>query len=274
MIDQLQKTFKDSYTKQLIDGVKSGRTICAYEYGNFDLDPSYITHISGLYTPVGLQERMMELSQDREKHGVEAAIILFKAYKKLSPLIASSESFWAYLCHTELNDFVRLDWPWEKARNKQSYILSHYFFGKDFTRNALASLWWSVYQTYDEDRIKIGHDPYELTRVFFRNYSFRTTWIKTLFRIPNALKGILEYLLIHPEVVDNHFENRIRFICKYFNMLGATKQLSFLSKEYFMMELERLHPVVLSIRDRNDVQNKEAAAIVQVALEEDDEIDD
>lgn len=271
MIDKLQKTFKDTYTKQLIDGVKSGRTVSCYENGEFELDESKITYISGIYTPVGLQEKMIAATKGKERHGVDAAIELFKAYKGLSPLIASSESFWAYLCHTELNNFVKLDWPLESAKNKQNFVLTHYFFSKGPIENSLASLWWSVYQTYDEEREKNGKDPYELTRVFFKNYSFRVKWITVLFRISNALKGILEYLLVHPEVMESHFENRIRFICKYFNMLGASKQLSALSKEYFMGEMEKLHPIILSIHGRGDVQNKEAAAIIQAVFDEDNE---
>lgn len=42
MIDQLQKTFKDTYTKQLIDGVKSGRTLESYATGNFEIDESQL----------------------------------------------------------------------------------------------------------------------------------------------------------------------------------------------------------------------------------------
>lgn len=274
MIDTLQKTFKDTYTKQLIDGVKSGRTVSFYENGDFELDESKMTHIAGVYTPIGLQDRMIAAAKGKDRHGVDAAIELFKAYKGISPLIASSESFWAYLCHTELNEFVRMDWLWETAKNKQSFILHHYFFGKEYSRNALASLWWGVYQTYDEEREKNGQDPYELTRIFFKNYSFRVTWITILFRIKNALHGILEYLLAHPEVMQSHFENRIRLVCKYFNMIGASKQLSALPKSYFISEMERLHPAIIQIQVRDDVQNKEISAILQSALDEEIDADE
>lgn len=271
MNDQLQKTFKDTYTKHLIDGVKSGRTISQYENGEFELDESKFSYIAGVYTPFGLAQKMIDAAQNKDKHGADAAIELFKAYKNLSPLIACSESFWAYLCHTELNEFVRLDWPWESAKNPQNFILDHYFVRKDLMRNALASLWWCVYQTYDSEREKKGEDPYALTRVFFKNYSFRVSWMTILFRIPNALKGILEYLLIHPEVMQMAFENRIRFVCKYFNMLGATKLLSILPTEFFIEEMEKLHSVIISIKGRDDVQNKEAAAIIQASYLDDTE---
>lgn len=272
MTDQLQKTFKDAYTKQLIDGVKTGRTLPQYQTGDFELDETRFTHIAGIYTPEGLAQKMIAVSIGKDKHCVEAAILLFEAYRNLSPLIASSESFWAYLCHTELKDFVRFDWPFEAAKNQKNYVLNHYFFGIDYGRNALASLWWSVYLTYDQDRKDNGKDPYELTRIFFKNYSFRVIWLKVILRIHNALHGILEYLLAHPEVMESNFENRILFISKYFNMLGATKQLSILPKSYFVNELEQMHSTILAIRGRGDVSNKSAMAILDAAQK--DNLDD
>lgn len=263
MIDQLQKTFKESQTKQLIDGVKSGRTIKNYINGEFDIDETALCVISGLYTPEGLKDRMLEAARRDKRHGSEAAIELFKAYKNLTPLIASNESFWAYLCHTELKEFVQFDWPIENAKNTQSYILDHYFFGMNYTRNALASLWWSVYLSYDQEREAEGADPYTLTRVFFKNYSMRVTWLTVILRIHNALHGILEFMYQHPEIIENNVETRGLFISKYFNMLGATKQLSLLPKQFFMDEMEKLYPIIMSIRGRNEVTRKEAAAIIQ-----------
>lgn len=275
MIDQLQKTFKDSYTKQLIDGVKSGRRLCEYRTGKFEIDESQIRHISGVYQPTGLQQRLIAAAEkDKKKHGAEVAIELYKSYKNLSPLVASNESFWAYLCHTELKEFARLEWPWERARNEKNYALSHYFFGRDFNRNALASLWWGVYLSFDEERKSNGKNPYELTHVFFKNYSLRTTWLTVILRIHNALHGILEFFLEHPELIETSVETRGLFISKYFNMLGATKQLSSLPKQFFYDEMKKLHPIIMSIHGRNDVSNKEAAAIIQFSSEENNDDDD
>ena len=275
MIDQLQKTFKETYTKQLIDGVKSGRTLREYATGDFDIDESQIRHIAGVYTPIGLQQRLVAASiKDGRRHQISAAIELFEAYKNLPPLIASDESFWAYLCHTELKEFVRMEWPWERAKNPKNFVLDHYFFGKDYIRNALASLWWGVYLSYDQERKERGEDPYVLSRVFFQNYSLRVTWFTVILRIPNALHGILEFINLHPEVIDNFVDTRGLFISKYFNMLGATKQLSSLPKQFFMEEMEKLYPIIMSIHGRDDVSNKEAAAIIQFAVKENDYTDE
>lgn len=264
MIDKLQKTFKDSYTKQLIDGVKSGRTLPDYALDTFQIDETQLRKIAGVYTPKGLQERLLEAARkDGKLHGAEQAIILFEAYKNITPLIASDESFWAYLCHTELRKFAQHEWPWDKNKHNANYALTHYFFGKNYSRNALASLWWSVYLSYDYEREERGEDPYTLTRVFFKNFSLRTTWLTVILRIPNALHGILEYLHMHPEIIETNVETRGLFISKYFNMLGATKQLSSLPKSFFVDEMNKLYPIIMSIRGRNDVSRKEAAAIIQ-----------
>ncbi|MDO4511350.1 MAG: DUF6339 family protein [Bacteroidales bacterium] len=215
MTDTLQKTFKDSYTKQLIDGVKSGRILPNYASDTFEIDETQIRSIAGVYTPLGLQNKLFMASRkDGKLHGAEVAITLFEAYKNITPLIASDESFWAYLCHTELRNFAMHEWPWDKTKHKANYALAHYFFGKNYSRNALASLWWGVYLSYDYDREAKGEDPYTLTRVFFKNYSLRTTWLTVILRIPNALHGILEYLHIHPEIIENNVETRGLFISK------------------------------------------------------------
>lgn len=171
MIDQLQKTFKDSFVKELMDGIKSGRTIEQYATQDFEIDDSKLKYISGLYTPIGLQDRMIAALKRDKRHGAEAAIELYKAYKDLNLRIASDESFWAYLCHTELKEFVQIEWPFEKAKNPSNYVLDHYFFRMGYDRNALASLWWGVYLSYDNEREERGEDPYTLTRIFFKNYS-------------------------------------------------------------------------------------------------------
>lgn len=271
MNDQLQKTFRDNFTKQLIDGVKAEATIEQYANGSFDIPQKQLRFISGVYQPIGLQQRMIDAARGKEPHCVEAAIELFKAYKDISPLIASSESFWAYLCHTELNEFVRMDWAMDKTKNRKNHILDHYFFGNGYNRNALASLWWCVYLSYDKEREKRNEDPYTLTRILFKNYTFRVHSLMVILRIKFALHGILEYLYIHPEIMEIAFKHRARFIAKYFNMLGATKQLSALPKQFFIDELERLTPVILSIKGEKDVLNKEAAAIIQASQTDEEE---
>jgi hypothetical protein len=50
-----------------------------------------------------------------------------------------------------LFEFAKKEWPLNGVDNKKSYIIDHWFFGKyGYNRNAIASLWWSVYCSYDE----------------------------------------------------------------------------------------------------------------------------
>jgi hypothetical protein len=261
IVDNLQKTFRDNYTKRLKDNVKDGVSLDVYTNGNFDIDTNQIRFVSGVYTKPNLQDKLLNAS-----NRCESAIILFEAYKNLPLTVASQESFWVYLTHVDLYEFTKKEWPLDKAKNLPNYIIDHWFFGKHgYNRNGLASLWWSVYCSYDESR----NDPYELTRVLFLNYSFRTTWLKILLRTKNALLGILEYLRRHPEVANNSLENRGLFISKYFNALGATKQLSSLPSQFFIDELEKLTTTLLSINSRADITGKDAFAMLEI----EDEVD-
>jgi hypothetical protein len=263
IVDNLQKTFKDNYTKRLKDNVKDNVSLDLYKTGEFDIDEEQVRYVSGVYTPKGLLQKLM-----KAESRCEAAIILFEAYKDLPLTVASQESFWTYLTHVDLYEFAKKEWPLEKTRNLQSHIIDHWFFGKNgYNRNACASLWWSVFCSYDESR----EDPYELTRVLFLNYSFRVIWLKILLRTKNALLGVLEYLRRHPEVTSGSLENRGLFISKYFNALGATKQLSSLPQQFFIDELEKLTSTLLSINSRADITGKDAFAMLEVAEETEEE---
>lgn len=252
-MDKLQKTFKESYALYLKDAVKTGITLDNYRKEEFEYDLTKVKQVANLYEPKGLLEKLLATKDD-----YSAAILIYEAYKDLSPLLASTETFWVYLTHVDLYPFVQYRHPVEKAKNVQSHILDHWFFGKGYIRNTLASLWWSVYCSVDEGR----ENPYELTEVFFKNYSFRVIFLKILLRTKEGLLGILEFLKENPDVLNNNFENRGRFIAKYFNGLGGSKQLSYLKRDFFKEELYKVKDVILAITDRDDVQNRDVTAIL------------
>jgi hypothetical protein len=260
--------FKSVYMKALKDKVKAAHNLSAYNGEKFELDPNGLNSLSGIYTVPGLEKRMMSAESL-----CDAAIILFEAYRNLSPLIASKETFWAYLCHADLFKFVQQKWPLYDANGemkKPDYVIDHWFFGiHGYNRNALASLWWAVQCSYD----KTKEDPYELTRILFKNYTFRVVSLLALLRVKNAMHGILEFLGQNPEITDEYFENRGQFIAKYFNNLGASKQLSLLGKDFYIKELESLKPVILSIISRKDIHNRDVMSIIDMHMddEEDDE---
>jgi hypothetical protein len=253
-MDNLQHTFKESYALYLKDEVKANISIAKYSQKEFDFDKTKVKQIANLYEPKNLLEKLLATKND-----YEAAVILYEAYKNLSPLLASTETFWVYLTHVDLFQYVQFRHPVEKAKNVQTHILDHWFFGKGHTRNTLAQLWWGVHESVDASN---EEDPYHLTKIFFKNYSFRVIWLTVMLRTKQGLLGILDFLEANPDVTDTAFEHRGLFIAKYFNRMGGAKQLSLLPRSFFSKELEKVKDVILSILSREHVANMDASYIV------------
>ncbi|QFQ12500.1 hypothetical protein C7Y71_005440 [Pseudoprevotella muciniphila] len=243
---QLQRTFKESYKNKLRDAVKSGEAIELYSKDSFEIDNHFVKRLANVYEPdFDIGEKMLETYDDDFK----SAITLYEAYKEISPLLASSETFWVYLTHTTLFNYTQQRWPNVLRKTAtSSYILDHWFMGGNgLLRNAAASLWWSIKCTYDEER----NNRYELSEILFNNYTLRvnTFGISTIIRHKEAMIGILEYIKENPEVMLS-FENRGRFISKYFNRLGGSKNLSSLDRNYFKKICYSLHETIMSITTR------------------------
>lgn len=254
-MDKLQRTFSDSYVTNLKNDVKTGVSIEKYSADEFDIDTTKLKYVANVYTPTDLLENMMASQND-----FEAAVILYEAYKDIPLVLASNEAFWTYLCHTELFEYCKKRYPVDDAKNKTSHILDHWFFGNGYNRNTLAQLWWGVQETFDE---KCIDNPYHLTEIFFRNYSFRVIWFTKMLRTKQGLLGILDFLEENQDMMEESFEHRGFFIAKYFNRLGGTKQISFLPREFFKKELESIKGTILAIKSRNDVSNLDASQIIK-----------
>lgn len=254
-MDKLQRTFSDSYVTNLKNDVKTGVSIEKYSADEFDIDTTKLKYVANVYTPTDLLENMMASQND-----FEAAVILYEAYKDIPLVLASNEAFWTYLCHTELFEYCKKRYPVDDAKNKTSHILDHWFFGNGYNRNTLAQLWWGVQETFDE---KCIDNPYHLTEIFFRNYSFRVIWFTKMLRTKRGLLGILDFLEENQDIMEESFEHRGFFIAKYFNRLGGTKQISFLPREFFKKELESIKGTILAIKSRNDVSNLDASQIIK-----------
>ena len=254
-MDKLQRTFSDSYVTNLKNDVKTGVSIEKYSADEFDIDTTKLKYVANVYTPTDLLENMMASQND-----FEAAVILYEAYKDIPLVLASNEAFWTYLCHTELFEYCKKRYPVDDAKNKTSHILDHWFFGNGYNRNTLAQLWWGEQETFDE---KCIDNPYHLTEIFFRNYSFRVIWFTKMLRTKQGLLGILDFLEENQDIMEESFEHRGFFIAKYFNRLGGTKQISFLPREFFKKELESIKGTILAIKSRNDVSNLDASQIIK-----------
>lgn len=250
---ELQKTFKEEYLRQLKEQVKAGDALPLYGNDVFDIDPAKLESLAGVYAPQGLSDRLSGL----HNNDFEAAKVVYEAYENITPLMASYEAFWAYLTHTSMFEYAQKRWTNVKTGTATSnYVLDHWFLGSNgFMRNAAASLWWGVHNTIDQTR----QDRYELTAILFENYTLRTVTfgISTLIRHREAMIGILQFLKDNPKIRENGFEYRGRFIAKYFNRLGAVKQLAYLDREYFTAKCDSMKDKIFSITSAEQVANDE-----------------
>ena len=237
-MDTLQKTFKESYVKQLKMEIQTGESLEKYSSNEFEYDTSKLRNVAGVYHTPELLEQLLSSDND-----FDAAINLYKAFSKLPAVIAASESFWAYLAHVDLFPYVKR--RWNNALGNPTDIMTYWFFGKGYIRNALAGLWWSV----DCSKTNNLENPFELTRILFLNATFRTRVLRIMLRTRNGLRGILEFLRDNSEVTDRAFEWRCRHIAKHFNAIGTVKQLSYLDKQFFYNECLKIKPQLMEIID-------------------------
>jgi hypothetical protein len=135
-------------------------------------------------------------------------------------------------------------WPGVKnnsAKNPSKFLLDHWFISSpiqsNFLRQGLSSLWWSAYLSHDEENTE---NPYHLTEVLYRNVDFATRTLGTynLSRHKEAVIGILSFIKNNPHLFENRFEDKSRFITKYINLIGGTKPVGYMKRNYFEQSLE------------------------------------
>jgi len=246
-----QKTFKEGYANALINKVSRGEELSLYLNDTFNIDDSQTDWIGGFVQPEGLLDKMMnyvDKSQD-----FNAAITLYESYSQLRPVVASEKTFWIYLGHVNLYPYMHKRFLTDVTRllkkdpTKPSVILNRWFFPREFVRNHLAGMWWDVKCTVDENE----SDPYIYTRILFRYYDMRSMNFANykMFRNKAQVKGILKCIGEHPDIFDPHWQERIRYVTKYFNRLGATKQLIALPWEFFYHTVESLLDEIAKVTD-------------------------
>jgi hypothetical protein len=190
--------------------------------------------------------QMLQASSDFER-----GKILFENLAHLSRREASDIGLWNYLSHNELYRVVHKMWPEiENPPNKsssESYVLNHWIMTNssqsELMDYPLSGLWWSFYLTVDENR----KDRYELTRVFFKNLTFRTKSLgqSKIARHKEAVIGILEFVKENG-LDQGNFEENGNAIVPYLNLLGGVKPLGVFDRTWFKAKLNR--------KFRNDIQ--------------------
>lgn len=243
-----QKVFKKAYAEKLYEEARNGIGQERYYADKFEFDEEQTYYAARVIQPEGLAERM-PIDDD-----YAAAIELYKAYEHLTPLQASDHAFWIYLAHADLYPYVKKRFnKLDVADNKIEYITTHWFFGRELVRNALAGLWWNVYCTVDEG----AEDIFKYTRFLFSQYDLRMISFANykMFRHKEQAIGMLSFWMDHPEAVTN---KRSRYFTKHFNKLGGTKQLVCLNRDFFYKEMERILPEALnSNEDEADIEELE-----------------
>ncbi len=246
-----QKTFTDSYASSLNEKVSRGEDLQLYLNNDFVFDESQTQWIGGLVQPEALLDNMLKYSD--KSQDLQAAKTLYEGYRQLRPVVASEKPFWIYLGHVDLypymhkrflNDITRI---LQKDPTKSSAILNRWFFPREFVRNHLAGMWWDVKCTIDETDC----DPYIYTRTLFKYYDMRSINFANfkMFRNKPQVKGILKCIGEHPEIFDTYSQDRIRYVTKYFNRLGATKQLIALPWIFFYNTVESLLDEISKVTD-------------------------
>lgn len=246
----LQKVFTQDYAEQL----RTHITAVDYYGESFIYEESHVRTLMNVTHPEALGKYMEQHADD----DFECAVALYKAYKCISPILAQDERLWTYLSHCDLFSYLKKRWPIPEDASKQvTHIRDHWFKGtRGLIRSSLLGLWWAVYCTVDDSL----EDEFQLTKVLFSNYSFRTTFFGSteLFWYREGTRGILKFLVDNPDIVNHNFENRCQFITKYFNQLGGIKQLASCDENFFYKECESLRPRILAVKSREDVQNRNA----------------
>lgn len=174
----------------------------------------------------------------------EAGKILFEHLDQMSPKQASDIGFWTFHNHNTFYPYIVKRWsdlwnPDKNTTNPSNYIINHWIQSdssqQGLIKYPISGLWWSFYLTIDENR----EDKYELTKVFFKNYSLRVIQMgQTRFaRYKPATLAVLEFIKEnYPDY--KSLEEATRAIIPYVNLLGGIRPLTYFNKEWFKKKLE------------------------------------
>lgn len=239
---EYQKIFTEKYANQLQKEAKQGIGLDRYRAEKFNYDESKVLIIPTMQKPEGLLDKMDPTND------LVSAKALYEAYKNLTPLQASNRTFWIYLAHADLYEYMRKRWAFDDMKvgaEPSSFVLTHWFFDKGIMESSLASLWWLVKCSIDDQN---EENPYLYTDYLFRDMRVRTRFGKsTIFRHNEAVIGIMRFIIDNDDVASLAYQERMLFITSYFNKLGAVKQLTFLDRQYFYDELVRIKPNIMDV---------------------------
>jgi hypothetical protein len=238
-----QKRYNESFGNELKQRLLSGLTFRAYfDKRNFQPATAFEEFSEVLKFNSFPERKVIEMLQSSSDF--ERGKILFETLSNLSRREASDIGLWNYLSHNELYRVVHNMWSEiENPPNKstsESYILNHWIMTSsaqsELMDYPLSGLWWSFFLTVDEERT----DKYELTRIFFKNLTFRTKAFgqSKIARHKEAVIGVLEFIKENGLDKQN-FEDNGNAIVPYLNLLGGIKPLGAFDRTWFKSKLTK-----------------------------------
>lgn len=164
------------------------------------------------------------------------AQVLYELYKDIPIELASEESFWTYLVHTEFWEYMLGRWPVDE---KESTLNIRYFFGKEkpYYRNGLSRLWWYAHTTYNKEL----DDPYYYTKIALKEQERAAILLETvnlsrnrvaLFAALDVLKMIDDWKAKDKiQSIKNERKTLLRPLMRYVNAVGGVMIWDLLSPE-------------------------------------------
>lgn len=229
----LQTLLSKRAIERIKDDVDLGIGLDRFRMDDFPIDENDVLVIPGITKPEGLLD-----SLDANTDGdFKSAVAIYEAYKMLTPLQAIEEQLWESLALTDLFPYMQQRWNLRRTDELQSVVKNHFFVkSHGVIRQGIGGLWWLVHLSVDEKR----SNPYELTEILFRNYTFRFVrfGVSLVIQHKEAAIGILQFLKDH-ENESYSLENVSNGLTSYFNKLGAVKQLTYLDRTFFYDEMNK-----------------------------------
>lgn len=158
--------------------------------------------------------------------------LLYNAMKGLTPLQASNQFMWTYLCHAVPKYRRYIIDRWLSSERDNTIKTRFFVTGSSslLNDNALSRLWWYGYLTYDSS----APDHFALTKILLTNQTICTDVMDTLNRMnPVRMKGVLWAIRDFKESIGEGegITDYFRECKKYLNHYAAVTNLDFLEPE-------------------------------------------
>lgn len=238
-----QQIFKAKYLLKLKEEIDANK----YRSNEFVFDKKQTLMMPNIVKIDGLAEKL------NPENDFETAVKIFEGFKNLEPIQASDERLWTYLTHVDLYPYMIKRWSGvyrATVKDADDYIFTHWFLSStaqsELLRHALAGLWWAVFLSVDENR---GERKYELTEILFRQLDFptRTLGLYKLSRHKEAVIGILEFVQENESLFGKNFQEKVRYVTKYLNLVGGVKPLAYYERSFFKTELQKMSASISAV---------------------------